>query len=57
MRDEYVQLALTHLVQIIGEAAGRLSDKVGKERFDRGPGRERDVRGIVADRHANHSHA
>jgi uncharacterized protein with HEPN domain len=26
MRDEYVQLALVHLVQIIGEAAARLSD-------------------------------
>ncbi len=25
-RDEYVQLALAHLVQIIGEAAARLSD-------------------------------
>jgi uncharacterized protein with HEPN domain len=28
MRDEYVQLALAHLVQIIGEAAARLSDNV-----------------------------
>jgi len=28
MRDEYVQLALVHLVQIIGEAAARLSDNV-----------------------------
>jgi uncharacterized protein with HEPN domain len=27
-RDEYVQLALAHLVQIIGEAAARLSDNV-----------------------------
>ena len=26
VRDEYVQLALVHLVQIIGEAAARLSD-------------------------------
>jgi len=27
-KDEYVQLALVHLVQIIGEAAARLSDDV-----------------------------
>ncbi len=27
-KDEYVQLALVHLVQIIGEAAARLSDEV-----------------------------
>jgi uncharacterized protein with HEPN domain len=28
IRDEYAQLALAHLVQIIGEAAARLSDDV-----------------------------